>query len=491
MELEKANARLAPRGPWQAVDLGTRLYRHWAGPVTLIWLAMTALPFAALLGVSVQTESLWPILLFWWLKPLWERPVLAFYSHALFNETLAMGAIFRRLPSYARNGLIGQLTWRRLSPWRSFNNNVWQLEGARGDQANQRMRVLASGQPNRAAMLTLIVLHLEQFMTLGLLALLYMLIPWQFDLELSSWFFEQGSLQIVISCLCWYLVMVVTEPLYVACGFALYLNKRTWLEGWDLQLGLTRIGRRRGMLAIALLLLLPVLNPQPARADDQPARQQAIEVLAGKDFMPMEEAHERRWKDQSDSESDWMRALWKWLMEHKPEEKNHDPMSLPDGLIRTLAWLLFIAVALWLIIRILRYLDQGGTTAGRKGESAPPTHVAGLDIRQQSLPDNLTAAINQALQANDIRTALSLLLRAVLADLLPRYPVRVHRGTTEQQCLRALRQQHGEQPLFAYLARLVDAWVRTAWAHRPVEASQVRELLDHWQQLHRGEHAHA
>lgn len=274
MELEKASARLAPRSPWQAVDLGTKLYRQWAAPVLWVWLAFTLVPFGLMLGWSLLADTLWPLFLFWWLKPLWERPVLAWYSHALFAETLTLKQLFQRWRQYALPGLASQLTWRRFSPARSFNTCVWQLEGAKGEQLSQRLRALNSYPSNRAGIMTIVVLHLEQFMAMGLMVLLYTLVPWQFSLEWSDWFYDQGALQMAIASATLYLVMCVTEPLYVACGFALYLNKRTWLEGWDLQLGLTRLGRHRatrtGATVLMLLaLLLPL--PEPVTAQPSPA----------------------------------------------------------------------------------------------------------------------------------------------------------------------------------------------------------------------------
>ena len=35
--------------------------------------------------------------------------------------------------------------------------------------------------------------------------------------------------------------VLVLEPFYVAAGFALYLNRRTLLEGWDIEVALRRI----------------------------------------------------------------------------------------------------------------------------------------------------------------------------------------------------------------------------------------------------------
>ena len=39
-----------------------------------------------------------------------------------------------------------------------------------------------------------------------------------------------------LSNLLYALVLVVWEPVYVACGFTLYLNRRTELEAWDIEL---------------------------------------------------------------------------------------------------------------------------------------------------------------------------------------------------------------------------------------------------------------
>ena len=44
------------------------------------------------------------------------------------------------------------------------------------------------------------------------------------------------------------LVILALEPFYVAAGFALYLNRRTLLEGWDIELALRRIAERHAVV---------------------------------------------------------------------------------------------------------------------------------------------------------------------------------------------------------------------------------------------------
>ena len=99
--------------------------------------------------------------------------------------------------------------------------------------------------------------------------------------------------------------------------------------------------------------------------------------------------------------------------------------------------------------------------------------------------------MDDALKAGDIRGALAILMRAALAAILARYPVALAAGSTEQQCLRTLQQHHGDPLPIAYLQRLTQAWISTAWAHRPVSDEQVRTLMQHWQQMDRLEANHA
>ncbi|MED5239171.1 MAG: DUF4129 domain-containing protein [Pseudomonadota bacterium] len=492
MELEKASARLAPRSPWQAVDLGTQMFRRWAWPTVRIWLAFTLLPFTLLLALASQLESWWPLILFWWLKPAWERPLLAWYSHALFAEELSLKDLFRRWKHYALPGLLAQLTWRRLSPSRSFNTAIWQLEGARGDQVGQRHQVLHRSPSNRSGLLTIVMFHIEQFMGYGVLALAYLLVPWQFNLEMSDWFLDQSVLQTAIASSCMYLALCITEPLYVACGFALYLNKRTWLEGWDLQLGLTRIGKRRrpSGIATALLLMALISVPfsEPAHASNTDAglteQEQVIELLAGEDYMPFETRTQREWKDRDNDEDggeSWWKTFWKTFFDSADDTPDtpDKPISIPDNLIWAVFWALFAGIALWLLMTVASRM--GFTRNASRHSHAIPTHVAGLDIRHHSLPDDVGQAVDKALEQQDIRTALALLLRVSLATLLREYPVPLAAGSTEQQCLRTLQRVHGDAAGIPVLKPVVDAWVRTAWAHRPVSADEVRALLTQWQ----------
>ncbi len=398
MDLNRINARLAPRSCWQAVDFGTRLYRRWWRQGALVWLVFTALPFALLAGYGAATRSVWPMLVFWWLKPLWERPLLAFYSRALFGDYPSPWTLLRTFRSYGVNGLAGQLTWRRLSPMRGFLTGVWQLEGSKGDKASGRLSVLLRPPSQRAGTLTLTVLTLEHMMTVALVVLAITLVPWQFNLEFSVWFQEQSRLQWAFANLAWYLVLMVTEPLYVATSFALYLNQRTWLEGWDLQLGLTRIGERRrraGHGGAALLVLLALFSaaPHPAEAQAPPTgqaesastdkdapKQQALDLLASDTFMPFEERQDRRLReslrDDDDNDSWWRDLLEKLLERDRDNSDRDDPLSIPDTVVEGMGYLLLLVLLGVILALILQRLPGGLAPArpGDAGERGRPGH---------------------------------------------------------------------------------------------------------------------
>lgn len=484
MDPADLKARLAPRAPWQAVDLGTRFYRQWWRPVTLVWLLFTALPYALLAGYACVARVWWPLLLFWWLKPLWERPLLAFFSHALFGDYPRPPALLRRFGAYGLNGLVGQLTWRRLSLARGYLMGIWQLEGSHGERARQRIAVLMRSPGQRAASLTTVTLTLEQFLAVAVLILFFTLVPWRFNLEFSVWFNEQSSLHWALTSLAWYLTLTVTEPLYIAASFALYLNERTRLEGWDLQLGLARIGERRRALgltqlalAAALLIGAATLQPPPARADTPPAdspKQQVERLLASPDFMPLQRHDGRRLKPSLDQGDGWLDKLLHWLFQHH-ERRHGETLTIPGWVMDALAGLLVLALVI-LLIRLMRG-GLPGLGGNAKGTPTMPVEVAGLDTRADALPADLSAAVEAELSQGRVRDALALLLRQTLVTLFRERPVALPPGATERDCLEAYRPLLGEGPPLAYLRALVEAWTLTAWAHRPVSAERVRDLL--------------
>ena len=178
MHLNKAQAVLRPRNPWQAMDLGVLLARRHAGLLMLSWAAVTSPLFAVLTVIFWQQPSI-AVLIIWWLKPAFERLPLYILSNALFANPPSFTASLKAFPKLLKPQLIASLTWRRLSLTRSFDLPVLQLEGLSGSARQQRLTTLARNYTRPATWLTIIGLHIEMALWLGLLVLLYLLIPAQ------------------------------------------------------------------------------------------------------------------------------------------------------------------------------------------------------------------------------------------------------------------------------------------------------------------------
>jgi hypothetical protein len=64
---------------------------------------------------------------------------------------------------------------------------------------------------------------------------------------------------------CHMVVVTLVEPFYVGAGFALYLNCRTRIEGWDVELAFRRMATRLTSAAAAMVIaVLAVFGMQPS-----------------------------------------------------------------------------------------------------------------------------------------------------------------------------------------------------------------------------------
>ena len=176
MRLSEASVVIRPRTTWEAMDLGVLLSQRHRRLLMTSW-ALITLPVFALLSLLLWDSPTLALLLFWWLKPAFERLPLYILAKALFGETPTLRQALRQWPRLLKPQLLASLTWRRLSLSRSFIMPVVQLEGLSGEARQQRVRVLQQRNAGAAHWLTLIGMHLEGILWIGLLALFYLLLP--------------------------------------------------------------------------------------------------------------------------------------------------------------------------------------------------------------------------------------------------------------------------------------------------------------------------
>lgn len=141
---------------------------------------------------------------------------------------------------------------------------------------------------------------------------------------------------------------------------------------------------------------------------------------------------------------------------------------------RVMVWVL-AALAVALFIVGLRHWVR--VRAGSvKGISARlPSHVRDLDIRPESLPEQIGAAAAALWQRGEHRTALSLLYRGALSQLVHQHAVPIRAASTEGECV-ALAAARLAPERSAFFGRLVRAWQLAVYGARLPESSSVLAL---------------
>ena len=107
----------------------------------------------------------------------------------------------------------------------------------------------------------------------------------------------------------------------------------------------------------------------------------------------------------------------------------------------------------------------------------PPSHVNDLDIRPDSLPDDIAGSARLLWQRGEQRAALSLLYRGALSRLVHDHGVAVRSASTEGECV-ALARAALPAAGGAFFEGLVGAWQIAVYAARWPDAASVAALFD-------------
>jgi hypothetical protein len=474
--------RLRPRNAWEAMDLGIELVRANGRALYGGWL-LAYVPVAAAVFALLWETPFRAWLVMWWLKPLFDRVALAIAARRLFGDPAPVAPVVRSLPALAwRSGIIGALTWRRFDMARSLHLPVYQLERLSGKPARQRIRVLDREARGPAVWLSFMFLITELLFGFGISLLIAIMTPVQAPLStlVEGWFlgrFDQGMTGTLLGAV----AACIVEPFYVACGFTLYVQRRTILEGWDIELRFRQLTdrvdkARRGASAVAASVVLAIAvtlaaAPQASFAEE-PARKASEEIrevmkdpefgrkgtrtrvrYVGPELEGKREAKPFDWS--------WFAKLTRWVSE----------------LSRAAAWVaaaLALGFVLYYLARYLR-IHRFANLAQRR-----PDFLFGLDVRAESLPADVAGTAESLARDSRLREALSLLYRGALVRLMDA-GIEFRHGDTEGDCMR--RVEAAERAARkAYFRKLVDAWQSLAYGHHAVEPAAVAALARDWRE---------
>jgi hypothetical protein len=156
----------------------------------------------------------------------------------------------------------------------------------------------------------------------------------------------------------------------------------------------------------------------------------------------------------------WIVGLFRWL----------------DQSARLLVWGAAAGLAALLVVYIVRTVRGHG---GRRSEErfVAPTHVRDLDIRPESLPDDVGTAARVLWDRGDHRGALALLYRGMLSRFAHVHRIPIRDSSTEGDCL-AMSASHLTQGGREYASCLVRVWRRFVYGGHDAQAAAVYLLCD-------------
>lgn len=501
MQLNRITVELRPRSPWEAMELGFALTRRHAAAIWKPWLLLTLPLFAIFNAAGWAIDQVWLAgLVMWWLKPVFDRIPLFVISRAVFGDTPSLRQTLAAQRSWGWGRMLHYLTWRRLGPARSLYLPIDLLEGGDGDNASQRRRTLGAGARGTGALLTLVCVNFEIALTFAAVALVLMFVPLEFLPESARavWalMFEQPPpwAEVAFNALAWAATTAI-EPFYVGAGFGLYLNRRTQIEAWDVELAFRRLRARlsAGALSCALILCLAgaaaLAPPAPAQAQEtppvktKPAAEDATPTLPGvfgdalADDRGFRRAVDRAYRDPLLNPQ---RKIVTWEL-RRPSKEKINKIPPPTGLGTVFAliveyglWVLLAALVLVGLLTARRWWPwlRGGA-APREPESAVETTARPVP---EALPDDVPAAARRLWRDGRPRAALALLYRASVEAMAQRAGISLVPGATEAECLRAARRMPIAEDRDVF-ARMVRIWQQAAYAQRLPPEGEFETLL--------------
>ena len=504
MNLENVTVELRPRTEWEAADLGARMVRRDARTIYAAWFAITLPLFVlACLAIWYTPYASWVMIVFWWLEPLTDGVILHIISRRLFGERVGIGATLRETLRLAWRNIIFLLPPYRFHFARSIAVPITQLEGLTGARRRARAAVLNSRIMNFGTGVTVAYQHLIMALYFGVMLMVYLFVPTAYqDSVGGTWietmFVETDRVTYIVQLTFFYIAQSALHPWFVGAGFGLYINCRTQLEAWDIEVSFRRMVNRRGAAATATAVLAAVglatslaLTPGAALAQEETPDDNYSEVDTGfVGYWEDAEINEALEKVAASDELETFQEdmVWRRKDANDPEPAD-EPSDLDLGFLAEIGKILSIFVELWLWLvvvglLILLYMTRDlwlPYLEDLRTPKAKPRRVilSSGEITADVLPSDIPTEVRRLWQAGKKRDALSLLFRGSVFYVVTEHGVRVPPSATEGACVKAVKAHSGEE-LSSYFEKVVMAWVWLAYGSREPADEQLQSLCDDW-----------
>ena len=115
-----------------------------------------------------------------------------------------------------------------------------------------------------------------------------------------------------------------------------------------------------------------------------------------------------------------------------------------------------------------------------------PDVLFGLDVRKNSLPDDIVGQVLNLCRQDKQREAIGLLYRAMLSQLMHGYGFRFNQANTELECV-AMVQASYHDSIKKYVRQVTGEWQNIAYAHVLPGEESIQQLCSTWKIMERNE----
>lgn len=207
------------------------------------------------------------------------------------------------------------------------------------------------------------------------------------------------------------------------------------------------------------------------RQDIDSSKQVIKEIIQKKPFINIQQ--ERIWSFEKDEESaqetdiPWLNSL----------------MNFMAILIEAILWILLPLILFYFYHYRAVWLRVLSAKSRVKPQTDIPHTLFGLDLRQQSLPEDVEVVALKLWQENNYRDAVSLLYRASLSALFKRYEFNLNAGATELDCIQQIEGSKSAEKIAGQIdsfKKITDMWMSLAYAHQLPSEQYFKEQCQAW-----------
>ena len=270
------------------------------------------------------------------------------------------------------------------------------------------------------------------------------------------------------------LSMSLVDVFSTGAGFGIYVNHRTWIEGWDVELALRRLANRLRGTTAAVFTAVCVWLAAPAAEAAAPPKEMIESVKSHEDFIVHKVEVPQRKPSKSGSSS-------------SSSSSGGGDLSFVGLLAEVLVYLVVgaaIGFLLWLLWRYRHVFNRKGFSESDKRSRAPARVVMGMDVAPESLPMDIPTAAMELWRVGRRQEALGLLYRGSISRLIAGNGVEIAESDTESDCMRRVAAEAA--PHAGYFSGLTEAWMRLAYGRTAPADEAMANLCASWPFRERG-----